>query len=301
MPVFDVHQNLAISAVATAPSPATSGTSLVVTAAQGARFPTPPFNAVIWPTASQPDPSNAEVVRVTAIATDTLTITRAQEGTSARTVVVTDQIAAAITAKTLTDVESLLNAQQRTLINPAAVSMVTVPGVMPCGTATSQSYNINQDHYYPVFCEDTVTFDEVLVGVTTASGSAGSIGRIAIYNATPSWQPTGTLIEEFPSVATDATGNKTSTPAGGSRKLPPGRYVIGFNCNGAAVTLQAYPGNVGMFVSAGLGGSPYAQKGFRVPRTNAAFPSTGTTWTTFDFNANGTNYAIFLRVTAVGT
>ncbi|MBA2741121.1 MAG: hypothetical protein H0U46_03820, partial [Actinobacteria bacterium] len=43
---------------------------------------------------------------VTAISTDTLTITRAQEGTSARTVVVGDQIAATITAKTLTDAEN---------------------------------------------------------------------------------------------------------------------------------------------------------------------------------------------------
>ena len=104
---MDAHKNFAVSAVATAPSPATSGTSLVVTAAQGTRFPAVPFNATIWPTGEQPDPSNAEIVRVTAIATDTLTIARAEEGSSARTVVVGDQIAATITAKTLTDVESL--------------------------------------------------------------------------------------------------------------------------------------------------------------------------------------------------
>jgi hypothetical protein len=101
----DAHANFAYSLVATAPSPATSGTSLVVTAADGAKFPAAPFNAVIWPTASQPLGSNAEIVRVTALSTDTLTIARAQEGTSARTVVVGDQIMAAITAKTLTDVE----------------------------------------------------------------------------------------------------------------------------------------------------------------------------------------------------
>ncbi len=101
----DAHANFAISAVATAPSPASSGTSLVVTAGHGTRFPAVPFNATIWPSGSDPDPSNAEIVRVTAISTDTLTITRAQEGTSARTVVVGDKIAATITKKTLTDVE----------------------------------------------------------------------------------------------------------------------------------------------------------------------------------------------------
>lgn len=110
---IDAHANLAISAVATAPSPATSGTSLVVTTGHGARFPAVPFNATIWPTASVADPTNAEIVRVTARSTDTLTITRAQEGTSARTVVVGDQIAASITAKTLTDTERPVRADQR--------------------------------------------------------------------------------------------------------------------------------------------------------------------------------------------
>lgn len=103
---FDLHKNLAVSAVATAPSPATSGTSLVVTAGHGSRFPTPPFNATIWPNNALPDPSNSEIVRVTGISTDTLTITRAQESTSARTVVVGDLIAATVTAKSLTDIEA---------------------------------------------------------------------------------------------------------------------------------------------------------------------------------------------------
>ncbi len=101
----DLHANFGVSLVATAPSPATSGTSLVVTAADGAKFPAVPFNATIWPASSQPTTANAEIVRVTARATDTLTITRAQEGSTARTVVVGDQIAATITAKTLTDAE----------------------------------------------------------------------------------------------------------------------------------------------------------------------------------------------------
>lgn len=91
-------KNLAISTVATAPSPATSGTSLVVASGHGARFPSVPFQATIWPAGTNPDPSNAEIVTVTAVSTDTLTITRAQESTSARTVVVGDQIAATITA-----------------------------------------------------------------------------------------------------------------------------------------------------------------------------------------------------------
>lgn len=102
----DSHKNFAYSLVATAPSPASSGTSLVVTAAGGALFPAVPFNATVWPAGVQPTAANAEIVRVTARTSDTLTITRAQEGSSARTIVVGDQIAATITTKVITDAEA---------------------------------------------------------------------------------------------------------------------------------------------------------------------------------------------------
>ena len=103
---FDQHKNFAVSAVATAPSPATTGTSLTVTAGQGVLFPTPPFNATIWPNGFNASFFNAEIVRVTNIVGDVLTITRIQEGTNARTVVVGDLIANIISAKTITDVEA---------------------------------------------------------------------------------------------------------------------------------------------------------------------------------------------------
>jgi len=94
--------NLAISSVATAPDPATSGTTLVVTAGHGARFPDPAaagaFPVTVWPAAAQPDPSNAEIALCTARTADALTVVRAQEGTSARMVVVGDQVMLAVTA-----------------------------------------------------------------------------------------------------------------------------------------------------------------------------------------------------------
>lgn len=105
---FDTHINFGYALVATAPSPATSGTSLVVTAGYGVDFPTTPFNAVIWPSGANPTGSNAEIVRVTNISTDTFTITRTQESSNARTVVVGDQIANVMTVKTFTDIEKYL-------------------------------------------------------------------------------------------------------------------------------------------------------------------------------------------------
>lgn len=103
---FDAHANFAYSTVLTAPSPATSGTSLVVQSGDGALFPAVPFNAVVWPAGTLPLASNAEIVRVTSRTTDTLTITRTQESTSARSIGAGDQIAATITAQMLAAIES---------------------------------------------------------------------------------------------------------------------------------------------------------------------------------------------------
>ena len=111
---YDIHSLLAHSAVATAPSPATSGTSLVLTAGEGARFPSSgSFDVLIWPTGTSP-PSwtaglatggNFEICRATR-STDTLTLTRAQYGTTARSILVGDQVAQPLLPRDLTDIEA---------------------------------------------------------------------------------------------------------------------------------------------------------------------------------------------------
>jgi len=68
-------------------------------------MPSVPFNATVWPASVKPLASNAEIVRVTNVSGDTLTITRAQEGTAAISIAVGYQFSATITAKTLTDAE----------------------------------------------------------------------------------------------------------------------------------------------------------------------------------------------------
>jgi hypothetical protein len=88
---MDAIVNLPYSLVATAPSPATSGTSLIVTAGQGVRFPVAPFDLLVWPAGAVPTPANAEIARCTLVSTDTLTIVRAQYGTVARSIQVGDQ------------------------------------------------------------------------------------------------------------------------------------------------------------------------------------------------------------------
>lgn len=99
----DALKNFAISTVVTAPSPAASGTTLVVTTGHGTRFPATPFDVVIKPATGDAEPDNAEIATCTAIASDTLTLVRAQRGTSARTIVAGDRIFQGVTAKALED------------------------------------------------------------------------------------------------------------------------------------------------------------------------------------------------------
>lgn len=103
----DAIKNFAYTTVTAAPSPATSGTSLTV--ADASVLPSAPFNMTVWPATAFPLASNAEIIRVTGISGNVLTIERAQESSTARTIVVGDQIAATFTAKLLNDVWDAIN------------------------------------------------------------------------------------------------------------------------------------------------------------------------------------------------
>lgn len=108
---FNAHADLAISLIAVAPSPASSGTTLSVTAGQGARFPAAPFNAVVYPAGEIPTRDNAEIVQVTSKGSgDTFTIVRQQgtPATSARSIHVGDQIHAGNTADEIIAVENAI-------------------------------------------------------------------------------------------------------------------------------------------------------------------------------------------------
>lgn len=113
MAAFDAHTNLSYSTVATAPSPATSGTSLVVAVGTGVLFPVAPFNLAIWPVGVQPLTTNCEIVRVTNVSTDTFTIVRntttENNNNFNRTILVGDQLSNAITWKMFSDIETAIN------------------------------------------------------------------------------------------------------------------------------------------------------------------------------------------------
>lgn len=165
----DAHKNFAYGTVLTAPSTPTAGTSLVLNAGQGANMPTPPFNGTIWPSGAIPLASNAEIVRVTAVSTDTLTIVRTQEGSASRTVLVGDQFAAGITVKTLTDVEAYTNPAGAII----AYSGITAPAnwLMCNGQAVSRTtYATLFNLYNPNLGNATISNASPAVVTLTAHG-----------------------------------------------------------------------------------------------------------------------------------
>lgn len=124
---YDSHYNLAYSTVATAPSPASSGTQLTLAAGDGSDFSPGTYNATVWPANTAPQDDNAEIIRVTGISGDILQIVRTQEGTPARSIQVGDQIASSITAKTLTDIENeAFNAYNFRVYRNAAYNSVSI-------------------------------------------------------------------------------------------------------------------------------------------------------------------------------
>ncbi len=94
-------KDFATGMVLTAPSPDTSGTSIVLESGQGARMPATPFYAVAHPPAKVPTLDSAEKILVTAVSTDTLTIVRAQGDTTAQPIAVGWRISNAIFFKDL--------------------------------------------------------------------------------------------------------------------------------------------------------------------------------------------------------
>ena len=231
----DAHANFAYSLVATAPSPAASGTSLVVTAGQGALFPAVPFNATIWPTAANPLSTTAEIVRVTAISTDTLTITRAQESTSARTVIVGDQIAATVTAKTLTDAEAV-----------------------PVGAITREGGNLTEATTTSTTAVDLLAG----AGLTIAANQAGLVTNIsrkttgAAARASFGAKINTTVVAEANSAVTDGSnicGNTSATNRNEHGFAV--SYIVPIVTN---FTFGAMQGQNLFYVSGGGAGGPYS-------------------------------------------
>jgi microcystin-dependent protein len=154
---LDPVKNFAISRVATAPSPADSGTTLVVETGDGALFPDPSssgeYNVVIYPNGEQPTSTNAEIVRVTARTSDTMTIDREEEGTSARTIVEGDIVMLAITAKVIEDLNTVVEA-----LNPSGAILQFAGATAPTGYLLCDGSAISRTTYATLFTAISTTY-----------------------------------------------------------------------------------------------------------------------------------------------
>src|SRR3989338_2728450 len=83
-------------------NPLTSGaTTMNVQSGDGAKFPAAPFHATLYAS----DPSVGEIVKVTAKSTDTFTIERAKENTTAQAWVQNTRIELLVTARLFDDLD----------------------------------------------------------------------------------------------------------------------------------------------------------------------------------------------------
>lgn len=99
------------------------GTSITVATGTGTTFPTVPFNATVWPSGQQPTTSNAEIVRVTNVTGDVLTVTRGQEGTSAMALYGGMNIAQTVTAGLLNQLAPLSGATFTGAVSGTTISL----------------------------------------------------------------------------------------------------------------------------------------------------------------------------------
>jgi hypothetical protein len=197
---FDQHVDLARSTVATPPSPASSGTTLTVQAADGAKFGTGPFWVLVWPANVSPITTNATLLRVTGVTLDTLTLDRSQDKLAARTIIAGDQIIAPMTAEALTKIEQAVNALETTVAGLSGQSAPTEMGLWQstasAGTYTPVQSRVRyQGHFYLRTAPHTgveATFDR------SKWLDLGPVGRIAAlqgvqpYAIGASWNISGT-------------------------------------------------------------------------------------------------------------
>ncbi len=109
---FDPIENFSYGTILVAPSPALSGTEITLQSGEGDLFPDPGsigYNITIYPESTGPLLSNAEIVRVTALVGDVMTIVRAQEATLAKPIGVGWQVAMAPTRKAMVDIQDAIN------------------------------------------------------------------------------------------------------------------------------------------------------------------------------------------------
>ena len=209
MNVIDPVSNLLVSTIATAPDPADTGTSFVVTTDEGALFPDPAedgeYNLIIYPPDTQIVRANSTMVRVTGRTTDTFTVTRDVEDSNSREVVVGDKVAMVISAKMFTDIDSALGT-----IPTDVADLTDTTGVIPSDVSdlTDITDLIKED--VSELADTTGLISGKLdkaTNVTSIDDTGIADGEIAVFNLTDTKLETSNV-----TIATTVGADDTTVP-----------------------------------------------------------------------------------------
>ena len=189
-----------------------------------------------------------------------------------------------------------LHLPKRGRYKSGSVNYYNLPGVIvqTVGTATPGA---NKDRWAPFMVMNELGVDAIVIETTTP-GSAGHTARLCIAKADTDWQPIETVKEIGP-IAVDSTGVIVTTFT--EVKLPPGRYLIGFNGSNGTAAYRTVKGHcIAGSPIVNLQGNPDVEQ-FVGSRSYAAFGSNPADWTDHDSNvsANGMSYFGVLRLSSV--
>jgi hypothetical protein len=132
-----LYTNNAVSALAAGIN--TTATSFSVTSGQGSKFPTISGTDYFYVTLVNSS-SNIEIVKVTARSTDTFTVVRAQDGTTALTFATGDVVELRLTRAVLDDIKTDAITSKR--INPRAATVVSNPSSLAPDISANDQYSI---------------------------------------------------------------------------------------------------------------------------------------------------------------
>ena len=228
-------------------------TSITLTTGHGARLPSTAFNAPIWDT-SYGSPTlayhagAAEIVRVTARSTDTLTVTRAQEGTTARSFNTSGRTYAIGVTLTKATYDQLAPSA-----SPVFTGTITSSGAR-IATATAMGSTVvdvtKLDNTYSATGDATLTFsatpatDTVFGVIITTDGTARTITFPSSYS------------EQRGATITSAT-----FPASGTKAIYWRRTVSGYLVFNDPLTQAQAKAALGITVDDVSGTLPYTKGG----------------------------------------